>query len=178
MCNRDLVIERLAECIAIAEKHFNQTFKMPRIRFDKRGGVAGTATGSKWEVNFNETLLNENVDAFIHRTVAHELAHLIDFQVYDSQALRFDRNGRRKKRTPHGTNWKNIMAILGVESSRCHTYDTSNSRVSRRRKSETFEYHCSGCNKTLPMGKIRHNKQQSGMAVYTHCRGHKLTFIG
>lgn len=177
MCNKSLVIARIKECIEIAENHYGCTFDMPTIRYDKRGRTAGTATASKWEINLNMTLLNENVEKFIHRTVAHEFAHLVDYKINDSQATRFDRNGRRKKRQPHGPNWKTIMDLLGVESSRCHTYDTTNSRVSRR-KSETFEYHCSGCNETLPMGKIRHNKQQSGTAVYTHCRGHKLTFTG
>ncbi len=177
MCNKTLVIDRIKECFEVAEKHFDQTFDIPDIRFDKRGRTAGTADYIKWELNFNMVLLNENVDAFLYRTVAHEVAHLVDHVVYNSHATRFDKRGRRKKRQPHGTNWKSIMAVLGVESSRCHTYDTTNSRVARK-KSETFDYHCAGCNETLPMGKIRHNKQRLGKANYVHCRGHKLTFVG
>jgi SprT protein len=148
MCNKSLVMERVKECFAIAEARFNTTFRMPNVRFDKRGTTAGTAQGSKWELNFNMVLLNENLE-----------------------------HGRRMKRSPHGRNWKNIMLVLGVPADRCHEMDVSNARVSRR-KSETFDYHCSGCNQTLPMGKIRHGKQQSGRANYKHCRGGTLTFVG
>lgn len=178
MSNRQLVIERVKECLVIAARRWpHETFRFPSIIFKKRGTTAGTANGSKWQLNFNEILLNENLEHFVKQTVAHEVAHLIDHQVYDSHAPRFDRNGRRKKRQPHGPNWKRVMAVLGVPADRCHDMDVSNARVTRR-KTETFDYHCSGCNKTLPMGKIRHNKQQSGKANYTHCRGHKLTFVG
>ena len=177
MCNKSLVMERVKECFAIAEARFNTTFRMPNVRFDKRGTTAGTAQGSKWELNFNMVLLNENLEHFVKQTVAHEVAHLIDHQVFDSHAPRFDHLGRRKKRSPHGRNWKNIMLVLGVPADRCHEMDVSNARVSRR-KSATFDYHCSGCDKILPMGKIRHNKQMAGKANYSHCRGHKLTFVG
>lgn len=177
MCNKTLVMNRIDECFAMAEQYFNTTFRKPRVRFDKRGTTAGTANSAKWELNFNMVLLNENVEHFVKQTVAHEVAHLVDHQVFDSHALRFDSRGRRKKRQPHGPNWKRVMMILGVPAKRCHNMDVSNARVARR-KTETFDYHCSGCNKTLPMGKIRHNKQQSGKASYSHCRGHKLTFVG
>jgi len=177
MCNRTLVINRIEECFAIAEQRWNTTFQKPRVRFDKRGTTAGTAHGSKWELNFNMVLLNENVEHFVKQTVAHEVAHLIDHQVYDSHAVRYDNIGRRKKRSPHGANWKRIMTVLGVPADRCHNMDVSNARVSRC-KSETFDYKCTCCQKVLPMGKIRHNKQQSGKTKYRHCRGGSLVFVG
>jgi len=178
MCNRALVRQRVKECFAIAEKRYNRTFKSPTIRFDKRGRVAGTANGGKWELNFNETLLNENLEHFIKQTVGHEVAHLIDHDVYDSHAPRFcAMTGRRKKRASHGENWKRVMRVLGLDPKRCHSYDTTNSRQTRR-KQDTFEYKCTGCEKVFPMGKIRHNKQQSGKASYRHCRGSKLLYVG
>ena len=177
MCNKTLVMNRIDECFAMAEQRYNQTFRKPNVRFDKRGTTAGTANYVKWELNFNMVLLNENVEHFVHQTVAHEVAHLVDHQVNGSLTRRFDSRGRRVKRQPHGPNWKRVMIALGVSPDRCHEMDTTNARVTRR-KTETFDYHCSGCNKTLPMGKIRHNKQQSGKASYSHCRGHKLTFVG
>ncbi len=172
-------MERIKECITIAEKHFDQTFDIPNVRFDKRGRVAGTANYTKWELNFNMTLLSENVDAFIHRTVAHEIAHLIDHVINNSLATSFDSRGRRKKREPHGANWKRVMAVLGVESSRCHSYDTTNSRQTRR-KSATYDYKCTGCNTVMAMGAIRHGKMQKGTAKYSHisCRGSSLVYVG
>ena len=129
MCNKTLVTNRVKECFNIAAARFNTTFRWPNIRFDKRGTTAGIANGTKWELNFNMVLLNENVEHFIEQTVAHEVAHLIDHQVYDSHTPRFDRSGRRKKRTPHGRNWKNIMMVLGVPADRCHDMDVSNAKV-------------------------------------------------
>lgn len=180
MCNRTLVINRIEECFTMAQQRWpGETFRKPRVRFDKRGTTAGTANGSKWELNFNETLLNENVDHFVKQTVAHEVAHLIDHQVYDSHAPRYDRLGRRKKRSVHGRTWKMVMMALGVPADRCHNYDVSNAKQTRR-KSETFNYKCTGCETVLPMGKIRHNNMQSGKRTYHHngCRGASLIFVG
>lgn len=179
MCNRTLVINRVKECFAIAEQHFNTTFRHPRIRFDKRGTTAGTANGVYWELNFNETLLNENVEHFVYQTVAHEVAHLIDHHVYDSHAPRFDRMGRRKKGSPHGPNWKRCMGVLGVPADRCHNYDVSNAKQSSRKRA-TFDYTCTGCGEVLPMGAVRHKNMQEGKRTYHHngCRGAKLIFVG
>jgi SprT protein len=179
MCNKTLVINRVKECFAIAEARFNTAFRMPNIRFDKRGTTAGTANGGKWELNFNMVLLNENVEHFVKQTVAHEVAHLIDHQVFEMNAPRFDRNGRRKKRAPHGENWKRCMFVLGVPAERCHSMDTSNA-AQKRRKSKKFQYKCTGCETVIEMSTIRHNKQQTGKANYSHigCRGYKLVHIG
>lgn len=177
MCNKSLVVERVKECLAVAEARFNTTFLMPKIRFDKRGTTAGTANKTQWELNFNMVLLNENTEHFVRQTVAHEFAHLMDHQLFSSKESRFDRWGKRKKRSPHGHNWKNCMLVLGVPATRCHSMDVTNSRVGGRRKTASFDYRCGGCNQTFPMGKIRHNKQQSGKASYHHCRGHELTFV-
>jgi len=176
MCNRTLVRQRVEECFAIAEERFNRPFAMPTIRFDKRGTVGGTAHYSKWELDFNEVLLNENLDHFVKQTVAHEVAHLVDHAVYDSLSVKFcSYTGKRKKRQPHGRNWKRVMAVLGVPADRCHSYDVTNSQ---QRKSNTFDYKCLGCGKVLSMGKIRHNRQQTGQQSYSHCRGNKLEYVG
>jgi SprT protein len=181
MCNKTLVIERVKECLDIAKQQWPYAvFEMPTIRFDKRGRVAGTANGHRWELNFNMVLLNENVEDFVKHVVAHEVAHLIDHQVYDLNAPRYDRYGRRKKRQPHGPNWKSIMGVLGVPAERCHKYDTSNARQTSRKRKQ-FAYECTGCGQTLTMSSVRHNKQQSGKASYSHvgCGKHnKLVYIG
>jgi SprT protein len=168
----------VAECFAIASERFNRPFETPTIRFAKRGTTAGTASSKKWELNFNEILLNENVEHFVKQTVAHEVAHLIDHAVFDSHAVKFcSFTGKRKKRQSHGANWKRVMYVLGVPADRCHTYDVANSKI-KRRPSATFDYKCTGCGKVVSMGKIRHGKMQSGTASYSHngCRGAKLVY--
>ena len=177
IANRRMVKERVAECFAIATERFGQTFPMPTIVFKKRGTTAGTAAYRSWTLDFNEVILNDNTEQFVRQTVAHECAHLIDHQVYGSLARQYDYRGRPKKRQPHGANWKRCMAVLGVPADRCHNMDVSNAKQARR-VTQTFQYHCEGCNETMPMGKIRHNKQRAGKANYRHCRGHKLTYVG
>ena len=162
------------ECFDIAAKRFGQSFPMPTVVFKKRGTTAGTAAYRSWTLDFNEQIMDDNTEEFIRQTVAHECAHLIDQQVYNSLTPKYDSWGRRKKRQPHGPNWKRCMAVLGVPADRTHSMDVSNAA----RKSVSFQYHCKGCGKTLPLGKIRHNKQRTGKANYSHCRGHSLTFVG
>jgi len=174
---KETIVAKVHECLDKAHTHWpHETFKFPNIRFDKRGQVAGTANGSKWELNFNMVLCEENTKHFIAQTVPHEVAHLLDHQVYDSHAPRYDRMGRRMKRASHGVNWKRCMKVLGVPAIRCHDYDVTNAKV---RKSKTFKYECSGCRTVLELGAVRHKKQQSGQRSYSHtgCRGAKLQLI-
>jgi len=177
MCNRTLVRERVEQCFQIAENAYNRSIRRPHIRFDKRGTIAGTANYTKWELNFNAGLLDENVEHFVKQTVAHECAHLIDQAVYETHTQNFDSFGRRKKRQPHGRNWKIVMMTLGVPAERCHSYDVSNVKQARR-KSKTYTYHCTGCKRDLEMGAIRHKKQITGKASYSHCRGFALIYKG
>ncbi len=174
MCNQTLVRERVEQCFQVAEKAYERGFKRPVVIFKKRGTVAGTATPARWQLNFNNTLLNENVEHFVKQTVAHEVAHLICNVIYEGgKTFRV----RGERRSPHGRNWKTVMVVLGVSADRCHTYDTTNSKVGRR-KQKTYTYHCTGCKRDLEMGAIRHKKQQSGQTSYSHCRGFALIYNG
>jgi len=177
MCNRTLVMNRIEECFARAERAFTRTFPRPKVLFTKRGQVAGTANHTKWVLNFNMVLLNENLEDFVHQTVSHEVAHLVTGVVYPDTRISFDRFGRRTARRSHGSEWKSVMIMLGVNPDRCHDYDVSNARVGNKRKTTSFDYKCNGCDRVLPMGKIRHNRQQSGEMNYAHCRGYKLTLV-
>lgn len=173
MCNQTLVRQRVEECFQIAERAYNREFKRPCVLFTKRGTSAGTASYSRCQLNFNMVLLNENMEHFIKQTVAHEVAHLVCNEVHGTGSVQFDSMGRRKKRSPHGRQWKTVMMTLGVPADRCHSYNVSNAKVNRR-KSKTYTYHCTGCKRDLEMGAIRHKKQQTGRVSYSHCRGYAL----
>lgn len=164
---KELIVAKVHECLDKAHARWpHETFRFPNVRFDKRGTVAGTANSAKWELNFNMVLCAENTEHFVAQTVPHEVAHLLDHQVYDSHAPRYDRLGRRKRRQPHGPNWKRCMAVLGVPADRCHDYDVSNAKV-KRRKQKSYEYECTcGCGTRATMGAVRHNKQLTGRANY------------
>lgn len=170
---------KLEESIATAEAHFGTTFQMPSIRYDKRGTTAGVATCNRNEVNFNATLLMENVEDFLGRTVPHEMAHLIDYKLHPENfqsTVRVTRGGRykRTKRDIHGATWKNIMRVLGAPTSRCHSYDTTNSKVKKAPRAK-HDYTCNQCGKHMHLGPQRHRKQQAGLSSFTLkvCRGHR-----
>lgn len=150
---------KIDQCIATIEKKYNVKFKKPTVHYDVRGTTAGKAWYKKWVVGFNAVLLKENVDAFIARTVPHEIAHLATELIYPHAHIRVG----RQKRSPHGAEWASIMTALGAATSRCHSYDTENARVKR---TVSYSYKCPCCGHTFSLGPKRHAKQQNGGTYY------------
>lgn len=170
---KDQVRSKLLSCIDIANEHYGVDITMPRIEYKLTGTTAGTANHSTNVVDFNPILLMNNVEAYMKRTVPHEMAHLITDLIDPKAHMSF----MGSKRSPHGSTWKSVMGVLGADPSRCHQYDTSQVE----RKSSQYEYICEGCGDTLMMGVKRHNKQQRaglGVQPYSHqgCRRAPLTW--
>jgi len=172
---KNRVSTKLAECVAIASSHFNIDIKMPTIVYKKRGTTAGTASYYTNTIDLNPTLLMSNIEAFMKRTVPHEMAHLITGVVYPHTNSRVCGG----KRSPHGSEWKSVMRVLGADPSRCHNYDTS----AIKKRSSSYEYICEGCGGSVMMGIKRHNKHQHALNVYgrnhyshSGCRKAKLTW--
>ncbi|KKL88163.1 hypothetical protein LCGC14_1927450 [marine sediment metagenome] len=163
-------------CIAIAEKHYDRSFKFPTVVYKKRGTTAGTACDLTYTIDLNSVLLMENGDDFIG-TVTHEFAHLVDGIVNPHTrdgGIRYDRFGRtcRGKRSVHGPSWKRIMRLFGVRNpTRCHSYNVSNARVKRSRK---HVWVCGCGNGRVVLTNLKHNRQlrlaSSGYGMYS--RGH------
>ena len=163
----------IRRCMDIAKRRFNRDFQFPAIDYDKRGTTAGTAS-NHYVINLNSVLLMENVDAFIKRTVPHEFAHLVDAIVYPhtrETRIVWTRSGRprRSKRDLHGRTWKSIMHLFGCESSRCHSYDTTNAKV---KKVAGHVYVCRTCKKEMSLGPKRHRKMQIGVKYWMRGCGH------
>lgn len=164
----------LEKCIVTANAHYGRTFKYPTVLYTKRGRVAGTAQDSTYTVNFNAVLLMENVEDFLKRTVIHEMAHLID-GIVSPEAKAGGRWGR--KRDIHGPRWKGIMKLLGGPTSRCHSYDTTNSKIKRtgtRTSTKVHVWKC-GCGEgKVVITPAKHKKMlkvaHTGYGVYR--RGH------
>lgn len=171
MSNQQLVHDAIDQAYQILEAIYGYSLRRPTVKFTLRGRVAGQANPLTHALNFNMVLLNENTVTFIAQTVPHEVAHLVDHIVNDGVNT-ISRIGKRRR--PHGCGWKSIMRLLSADPSRCHTYDTTNSR---RCTSTNIQYICTGCQKVVQMGAIRHKRQQSGSKSYCHCRGHKLTLV-
>ena len=173
---------KIQEGIAIAKAAYNVDVQMPKIVYDKRGTTAGTANYRTWTLNFNAVLLTENVEAFIARTVPHELAHLVNDLVYpEAHATEIKWTGRgykRTKRDVHGDTWQSIMRTLGASPKRCHSYDVSNAKMEKN--ITKYQYKCSKCGGVVECGAKVHKKIQQGY-TYTHngCgRNSKLVAIG
>lgn len=174
----------IERCRLVAEAHYGRSFDFPTITYKKRGTTAGTACDRTYTINLNAVLLNENGDNFIdgrigRGTVTHEFAHLVDGIVNPETrdpGLRQDRYGnlRRGKRNVHGTPWKNVMRLFGVRNpTRCHSYDTTNSRV-KKASSKKHVWVCGCGNGKVVLTNYKHARMlkvaHTGYGVYS--RGH------
>lgn len=117
-----------------AEKHYQQSFPRPEIRFDIRNTNGGEAWFRLNRIRYNLTFLVENEKEFLATTVPHEVAHLVAHHVYDSKPM----NG--KKVRPHGKEWIEVMGVLGVEPRVKHTYDLTSLDLHKKvRKARTMK---------------------------------------
>lgn len=113
----NLIQARVEECLQMAERHFQRTFKRPEISFQLRGQKAGVAHIDDNRLRFNPTLYAENHAHFLEHTVAHEVAHLITYAVYG------------KKIRAHGPQWQEVMQeVYELPANRCHSYAVRSTR--------------------------------------------------
>lgn len=121
----------------------------PEVRFDLRGKSAGMVIfrpNHQTLIRYNRTLLDENGDAFIQRTVPHEVAHLVARELFGPDIK------------PHGSEWREIMAFFGADSSRCHNFAVPQQG---RRRMRYFPYRC-GCQEHQ-LSAIRHHRSLAGV---------------
>ncbi len=153
--------QRVIELYEQAECFYQISFRRPYVRLDLTGETAGQALIGKHQLRFNQVLLQENRQHFLRQTVAHEVAHLLAYDLF----------GPRIR--AHGPKWQSVMtdAFL-LPPHRCHNYDT------RRSSRKQWLYRCRCKDKTIALGTTRHNRSQKG-TVYlcTACRS-PLTFLG
>ncbi len=146
--------QRVIELYALAEQLFQRCFRKPYLRLDLKGETAGQAWIEKRHLRFNPVLMKENREHFLKQTVAHEVAHLLAYDIYGSRIR------------PHGREWQSVMSnVFQLPADRCHSYNTQKS--SRR----NWLYQCQCQGKTIPLGTTRHNRSQKG-TVYlcTTCK--------
>ena len=166
------VTAKLEQSIALIKAKYGVSLTMPEVRYDLRGTTAGQAFYKTWIIRLNAVLLLENVDDFIERTVPHELAHLACDKIYPEAHIRI----RGAKREPHGLRWQEIMRALGVsEVTRCHSYDTTNSKVIKS-NSRQVPWHCSACDHKFLLTPQKSEKQRAGLSRAYHraCPGSTL----
>lgn len=129
-----------------ANNILNTNYKEPKVTYKPKGSVAGCAFLTRWEIQLNSIMLNENGEKFINEVVPHELAHLITFQKF----------GKVK---PHGQEWQYIMSeIMKKEPKVTHNFNI---------KRNEYVYICN-CQEHY-LSPIRHNKIRKNKTSY-QCR--------
>lgn len=129
-----------------ANNILNTNYQEPKVSYKPKGSVAGCAFLTRWEIQLNSIMLNENGEKFINEVVPHELAHLITFQKF----------GKVK---PHGQEWQYIMSeIMKKEPKVTHNFNI---------KRNEYVYICN-CQEHY-LSPIRHNKIRKNKTSY-QCR--------
>ncbi|MCB2263172.1 MAG: SprT-like domain-containing protein [Candidatus Thiosymbion ectosymbiont of Robbea hypermnestra] len=147
--------ERLTnKLLALAARHFGAALATPKVRFDLRGKNAGQARVTNQDgylIRYNAQLLERHPRAFLAQTVPHETAHLVAYSLFGPRI------------SPHGRQWRTVMAIFGAPPERCHDYDIDGLQTRHLRR---YDYRCA-C-RTHRLTSIRHNRVRSGQTY--RCR--------
>jgi predicted SprT family Zn-dependent metalloprotease len=104
-------IRRTREAVDIVNTKLGLRMAYPEVRFALRGTTAGRAWYREHLIEYNPTLLHENVEDFLRQTVRHEVAHLAARNKFGAQIK------------PHGKEWANCCWYLQIPAKRCHNYD-------------------------------------------------------
>ena len=144
------VHEVTLDYIARAGRIYARTFTPVAVSFDLKGRAAGMyrVQGRNRLIRYNPYIFAKYFDDNLATTVPHEVAHIV---VHHKHSYRCK---------PHGYEWKRVMRDFGVEESRCHSYDTTNSTVRSRTVARNYAYKCA-C-QTHMLTSIRHKKAMRG----------------
>ena len=124
------VEKKMRECFKIAEKKYGVKFEFPEVRYDIKSWTGGLAYRNRNLVRYNLILMVENEAHYLKSTVPHETAHMIVNACF--AAGKFKLAEGKKKWMPHGKEWKEVMAVLGVTPNVKHSYDVSSIEKSSR----------------------------------------------
>lgn len=119
----------------------------PTMGFYRGRTDAGRAHQREQRIEINEDLLERHPDAMLGETIAHELAHVLVFQLF----------GRRAR--AHGPEWQAVMREwFGVTPQRTHSFDLQGLQVRRQQR---HRYHC-GCREHA-LSTVRHRRALRGV---------------
>lgn len=122
-------------------------YKSAICKIDLNPKMRTTAGRVNYRLNkmyLNVRLLTRNPH-HIEQTFAHELAHIVAFELYGIKAV------------GHGPLWSGIMQKFGYEPNRCHALDVSG----LKRRQKTYETYCQCRVHMLKPG--RYNKLRRGV---------------
>ena len=158
---RTRVIDEVRRCLHCISQTGIVALSMPEIRLDMAGRSAGqyrllnNGAKPRHQLRFNPYLLARDFDDGLKATVPHEVAHY-------AVAARF---GLRRVR-PHGTEWQQMMHVLGASPEVTHRHDVSGLPVRRQQR---WQYRCSCRHHELST--TRHRRvQRGGTYLCARCR--------
>lgn len=169
---RQRVLAKVDECREVIAKRFGIPIPAINIRYDINARrLNGEARPVENVVRINPVYLNAHTDKYLATTLPHEVAHIAVYQVYH---LHF---GRRHTQA-HGSEWRGMMAVLGIPADRCNHYDTPEG-VQHGKPKAKFNYRCSGCHEIVVVGPKHHRSLQDGAEIYHRpCGRHsRLVFV-
>jgi SprT protein len=137
---------KINQCLEIAETHYSRTFYPPKLDFSLTGRHAGRACSSTNTIQINSTILIQNEADYINQTVPHEVAHLVTDAVYPHGHL--DQTKKTATIPHHGTGWKHVMELFGVQPALYHNYAIAPSIRHNRVK---YAHICSVCNNLVEL---------------------------
>lgn len=104
---------KVAESVKILNTILGKNYPIPPIHYFFKGTRGGFYHHTTKTVHYNGVLAAQNAEHFLKTTVPHEVAHYIQFMEYGPRVQ------------PHGTEWKQMMRLLGCDPIRCHSYDVA-----------------------------------------------------
>lgn len=163
MSDLQQIIQRVTELFDLADRVCQRKFERPVIHIDLRGRTAGQAWPQKQLLRFNMTLFRQHREDFLQQTVAHEVAHLVAYQLY-GLSIR-----------PHGHEWQKIMTeLFQLPADRCHQYEVPPSSQQKNQ----WRYQCQCHENILYLSTTRHNRVQKGVRYQCRqCRS-ELRYVG
>ena len=165
MSDLQQIIQRVTELFDLADRVYRRQFERPVIRIDLRGRTAGQAWPKKQLLRFNMTLFRLHREDFLLQTVAHEVAHLIAYQLY-GLSIR-----------PHGHEWQTIMTeLFKLPADRCHQYEVPLS--SQQKNQWRYQCQCEKGDSIVYLSTIRHNRVQKGMRYQCRRCHSELQYAG
>lgn len=145
---KNRLIEETQIWYALGCEHYHLSYAKLGVVFTLKSRVAGTACTLDRTIDYNLIIASDNEDAFIKRTIPHEVAHIIAGRLYPT-------------RKAHGREWKSVMSLFGVDSTRCHSYDTSNVK---RNHVKRFLWTCP-CKKNFLLSTRKHNRAYNNLVL-------------
>lgn len=126
--------------------------KLVRVHWNRRlHSTAGFARYPSWQIELNPRL--KEFEGQVERTLKHELAHLIAYH----------RAGRRRIK-PHGPEWRQACADLGIADEKAHHHLP----LPRRQVAKNLVYTCAHCGTEVH----RMRKFRRPSACLACCRTH------